>query len=109
IKDIVLNFIGNDVPVTVKDLGQVVDTLKDETTKAFVNGNKSLFILAYKQSGSNTIAVVDGLTKKVESLNPIIEKNFKGANLTVVRDGARPIRANVFDVTETILIGILLA
>ncbi len=109
IKDIVLNFIGNDVPITVKDLGEVVDTLEDETTRAFVNGKKSLFILAFKQSGSNTIAVVDGLMKKIESLNPLLEKNHKGAALTVVRDGARPIRANVFDVTETILIGILLA
>lgn len=109
LKDIVLNFVGNDVPVTVKDVGQVKDSLEEEKTKAFVNGNKSLFILAYKQSGSNTIAVVNGLNKKIEKINLQIAKDYNGATITTVRDGSKWISNNVLDVTETILIGILLA
>lgn len=109
LKNIVLNFIGNDVPVTVKDVGVVKDTLEDETSKAFVNGEKSLFILAYKQSGANTIAVVDSMDKKIAKINDMIGKNYNGAKISTVRDGAKPIRDNVLDVTETIVIGILLA
>ncbi len=109
LKDIVLNFVGNDVPVTVKDLGVVKDTLEDETTRAYINGEKSLFIQAFKQSGSNTIAVVNNLTKKIDAINLQIGKDFNGATLATVRDGAKPVRDNVYDVTETILIGILLA
>lgn len=109
IQNIVLNFIGNDVPVTVKDIGTVNDTLEDETTRAYVNGKKSLFILGFKQSGANTIAVVDSLKKKMEQINTTIQKNYNGAQLSIVRDGAKAIRDNVYDVTETIIIGILLA
>lgn len=109
LKNIVLNFLGNDVPVTVKDLGTVSDTLEDETTRAYVNGEKSLFILGFKQSGANTIAVVDSLTKKMDQINLSIQKEYNGAKLGIVRDGAKAVRDNVYDVTETILIGILLA
>lgn len=109
LKDIVLNFIGNDVPITVKDVGVVNDTLKDETSRAFVNGEKSLFVLIYKQSGSNTIGVVDAVNERIQKINENIGKNYNGAKLTEVRDGSKWVRNNVLDVTETILWGILLA
>jgi HAE1 family hydrophobic/amphiphilic exporter-1 len=109
LKNIVLNFIGNDVPVTVKDIGVVNDTLKDETSRAFVNGEKSLFVLVYKQSGSNTIGVVNAVNDRIAKINENISKNYNGAKISEVRDGSKWIRNNVLDVTETILLGILLA
>jgi HAE1 family hydrophobic/amphiphilic exporter-1 len=109
LKDIVLNFFGNDVPVTVKDVGTVTDTMKDETSRAFVNGEKSLFVLIYKQSGSNTIGVVNSVKDRIDKINTEIGKNYNGAKLSEVRDGSKWIRNNVLDVTETILLGILLA
>jgi len=109
IKNVVVNFIGNDVPVTVKDVGAVDDDLVDETSRSFTSGQKALFLYAYKQSGANTVEVVDALKKKIDKINPEIAKNYNGAKITILRDGAQWIRANVEDVTETILIGILLA
>ena len=40
-----------------------IDTLEDETSRAFVNGKKSLFLNVFRQSGANTIAVVDDLQR----------------------------------------------
>ena len=43
LKDIeatIVNFIGNDVPVTVSNLGKVVDSLEDERSITKVNGRK---------------------------------------------------------------------
>ena len=109
IGDSIVSFFGNDVPVTVKDVGRVVDTLEDEVSRAFVNGNKSLFLNVYKQSGANTIAVVDTLNKRLAQLNKELGTAPGKPSITVIRDGAWWIRVNVEDVKESILIGIVLA
>lgn len=109
IKKVVVNFFGNDVPVTVADVGTVENNLVDETSRTYVNGKKSLFIIAYKQSGSNTLAVVGSLKKRIELINADLKKQNISAEISTVRDGSSWIRNNVVDVTETILIGILLA
>lgn len=109
IRDMVVNFFGNDVPVRVSDLGTVEDSLEDETSRAYFNGQKALFIKAYKQSGANTVRVADDLKKKVEILNKELAKQPGHPKLTVYRDGSVWIRINLDDVKETITLGILLA
>jgi HAE1 family hydrophobic/amphiphilic exporter-1 len=105
IRNTIVNFFANDVPVKVSDLGNVYDGLEDEKTRAFVNGKKSIFLDVYKQSGSNTIAVSNALKKKIDKLN----KEYNGkAKIVIVRDGSKNIKANVDDVKESILIGIAL-
>ncbi len=109
IKKVVVNFFGNDVPVTVADIGLVQDGLVDETSRTYVNGEKSLFIFVYKQSGSNTLAVVNALKKRVEQINQDFKKLGQKSEISMVRDGSKWISNNVIDVTETIIIGIILA
>lgn len=109
IKSQVVNFFGNDVPVKISELGTVEDTLIDETSRTFVNGQPSVFILAFRQSGANTIAVVDALKDRVAKINTKLAKEPGGPRLEIVRDTSQWIRANVLDVEESILIGTLLA
>lgn len=108
VNSVIVSFFGNDVPVTVSDVGQVVDTVQDETSRGFLNGQKSLFLLVYRQSGSNTIAVADAVKKKVGQIEEQLKNEKKEASIAVVRDGAKAIRANVTDVRETIMFGIFL-
>ncbi|HAR42176.1 MAG TPA: AcrB/AcrD/AcrF family protein [Bdellovibrionales bacterium] len=109
IKNTIVNFFGSDIPTTISEIGTVEDSLADETSRAFINGKKALFIYAYRQSGSNTIAVVDALKKRIEKLNTEMV-NLKGKpTVSLVRDGSIWIRANVTDVEESILLGITLA
>lgn len=109
IRNLVVNFFGNDVPVRVGDVATVTDSLVDETSKAFMNGEKSLFIYAFRQSGANTIRVVDALKKAVEKINKEYETEASHPKISIVRDGSVWIRANIADVEETIMIGITLA
>ena len=104
----IVNFVGNDVPVTVKDVGVVTDSLKDRKTYGYFNGEKAMLLSIYKQSGSNTIAVAEAIKKKVEAVNKVLIAENSKTTLEVVRDGAVAIKDNVDDVYETILIGILL-
>lgn len=109
IKELVLNFFGNDVPVRVKDVANVTDTLEDETTRAFLNGDKAVFMFAYRQSGANTIRVVDGIKHRMEEINKELEGTAGAPKLVMVRDGSAWIQANVDDVYESIILGSLFA
>lgn len=108
IGNVVVSFFGNDVPVTVNDLGKVIDTVKDEKTRAYLNGKPSLFLLVYRQSGANTVAVADNIKARINGMKEEIAQVAKGGEVDVVRDGAQPIRANVDDVKEAIFLGVIL-
>ncbi|MBN8554520.1 MAG: efflux RND transporter permease subunit [Deltaproteobacteria bacterium] len=108
IENVIVNFFGNDVPVTVKDVGKVVDGLQDEKSRAFVNGSKALFINVYRQSGANTIAVAKEIKKKMAALNQEYQSNPNKAHIGLVYDTSKFIQNNVDDVEESILLGIIL-
>ena len=109
IQDVIVSFFASDVPVTISRLGRVFDSSEEQKTKGYLNGNSSLVLNIYKQSGSNSVDVSDGLQKRIKKLNSSME-HLKGApKLVMVRDGARPIRMNLDNVKETIFEGIFLA
>ncbi len=111
IKDIdktIVSFVGNDIPVTIDELGTVTQSLEDKDSGAFINGDRSIIILVYKQSDTNTIAAVKSVKKKLDELNKIIANEKGHPVITLAMDTEWPIKANVNDVKETILLGVLL-
>lgn len=74
----------------------------DRTTKT------ALFIDVMKQSGTNTIKVVDDVKVKIDKINANISNKKGSPRLSLVRDGSVWIKKNVGDVTESIIIGIIL-
>jgi hydrophobic/amphiphilic exporter-1 (mainly G- bacteria), HAE1 family len=108
IENTIVNFVGNDVAVRLKEVGKVVDGLEDEKNRAFYNGRQTVLLEIYRQSGSNTVQVVEQAMKVAQKLNTLLEKDPGAPKIEVVRDGAKPIRANLDDVKESIYIGILL-
>jgi HAE1 family hydrophobic/amphiphilic exporter-1 len=104
----IVNFIGNELPLRISQLGKIVDTFEDEKSRVFYNGTKSLTLFVFKQSGSNTIAVANNVIKKIEDINKSNLSQKIPYNITVVRDNSRPIKNNIEDVTESILLGIIL-
>jgi HAE1 family hydrophobic/amphiphilic exporter-1 len=97
-----------DRPVRVRDIGQVVDGQEDAKTMAFVNGRPAILFKVYKQTGTNTLKVVDGVLKQVAKMNEQIKDRPGKPKLQPLRDGGLWIRQNVDDVKDTIAIGILL-
>ncbi len=108
IENTIVNFVGNDIPVSVRDVGKVIDTVEDEKSKTAYNGNKALLLMVFRQSGANTIAVADAVRKRVGELEKEFKKDDPTAELLVVSDTSKYIRANVEDVTDSIFIGIFL-
>ncbi|PJZ69812.1 efflux RND transporter permease subunit [Leptospira perolatii] len=69
----------------------------------------ALFVDVYKQSGANTVAVADEVLRRIDKLNAEISPLAGKPKIRLIRDGSKWIRYNVEDVTEAIVIGILLA
>ncbi len=108
IENTLVNFLGNEVPVTVANVGTVTENLEDEKSIGYVNGTKTLVLQIYRQSGANTIEVAKMVKKRIEAINTEISKNAGAPKLTLVRDGSKQIDDNVFDVYESIGFGIVL-
>ena len=108
ISQTVISLFSNDTPSRVSNVGKVIDTLEDEKRRAFVNGKKSLFVDVYKQSRTNTIQVVRGVKNRLPKIEEAIIASGTPVKIEVIQDGSREIDANIFDVNETIAIGIIL-
>ncbi len=108
IENSIVNFFGGERALRVRDVARVEDALVDEKSRVYVNGDKSLFIYLFKQSGANTIKVVDSTLKRINEFQGLFEKMPEKPSLKVVRDGSMMVRANVTDVQESIYIGIAL-
>ncbi|MEW6515568.1 MAG: efflux RND transporter permease subunit [candidate division FCPU426 bacterium] len=108
IRNVIVKFVGNDIPVRLSEVGEVVDAHRDETSRAFVDGRQSLVVEVNRQSGANTVAVSDGVKRRMERLNRELALKHPGTRLVLIRDGAKPIRASIEDVSESIAIGIVL-
>ncbi|EMY78287.1 RND transporter, Hydrophobe/Amphiphile Efflux-1 (HAE1)/Heavy Metal Efflux (HME) family, permease protein [Leptospira weilii serovar Ranarum str. ICFT] len=108
IRDTPISLFGNEVPIKIGQLGEVKDTLEDETSRAYLNGKKAIFLMVYKQSGSNTVAVAQNVKKKVIEINQDLAKRKGSPVLTSTNDSSITIDNNIYDVKETIIIGIIL-
>jgi hydrophobic/amphiphilic exporter-1 (mainly G- bacteria), HAE1 family len=108
INNTIVQFFGNDVPVVLSDVATVREGLEDEKNLGFVNGKRSLFVDIYRQTGANTVAVADNVVKQIDVLNGILSKSKAKSKLTIVRDGSKAIKDNLYDVEESITIGIIL-
>ena len=108
IENRLISFIGGEAPVRVKDLGSVEEGASKETSRSFHNGASVVMVEVYKQSGANVIQVTDLVKKRVAELSELLKQQKTDIEVKVVRDGAKEIRDNVWDVQESILIGIIL-
>lgn len=103
-----VNFVGSDRAVRVQDIGRVVRSLEDQKTMGRIKGQDAILMNVYKQRGSNTVSVADSVRANIDKVNKVLTEKKLGGEVTLVRDTSRPIRMNVYDVQESILIGIVL-
>lgn len=92
------------MPIQLSDVGRVVVGSEDVTSLAFWNGKPALFLLVYKQSGANSVQVAEAVKKKVADL----QKEFPDVKFDYYNDSSKVVKDNVWDVEESIYIGIAL-
>lgn len=101
---IVANFKG--APVHLKDIGYVVDGTEEARSLSRLNGKNAVTLLIRKQSGSNTIEVVNGVLKKISDLKKILPEDIK---LSTVMDQSRFIRKSIAEVEHHMILGAIFA
>jgi HAE1 family hydrophobic/amphiphilic exporter-1 len=93
-------------PVRISDVADVEDGMADADTVANINGTSTVLLNIRRQSGTNTVAVVNGVKEQLKATMASLPAGYK---LRIVRDGAEFIEASIHNVEEHLVVGSLLA
>ena len=103
--DIVIREIGGH-PVRVRDVARIEDGEADPQTVASVNGSPTVLLQIRKQSGTNTVEIVNGVKARLAVLRGALPAGYE---LRIVRDQGEFIEASIRSVEEHLVVGSILA
>jgi HAE1 family hydrophobic/amphiphilic exporter-1 len=101
---IVADFKGS--PVRVRDIAAVADAEEEPRTLSRLNGANAVSLLIRKQSGTNTVAVVDRVKARLAEVQKGLPQDLQ---FQIVRDLSRFIKRSFHEVQDHLLLGGLLA
>ncbi len=91
----------NGAPVRISDIGRAIDSVQDDKSASWFNGNRSIVLAILRQPGTNTVEVVDS----VKQLLPQLEAQIPAAvQINILYDRSVSIRASVNDVKFTLML-----
>ena len=96
----------NGAPVRVRDIGRAEDGTKEQRSAARLNGVPTVILEIRRQSGANTVAVIEGAKK---SLALAQNELPAGIGLTVIQDQSRYIYAALHEINLHLILGSILA
>lgn len=102
--DMPLTF-GGQANVLLRDIGRAEDSSAIQTSRVRIDDRNEVFVPIYRQRGSSSLKVVDG----VRELIPIMEERLpKGTKLELVMDQTVVVRSALSSLVEEAVIGALL-
>lgn len=103
--ELVVASIGNS-PVRVQDIGYAEDGHKEQRTAARFDGRPAVAMEVRRQSGANTIDVVNGVKARLAKVTPLLPV---GVQLDILQDQSRYIEAAFHEVLLHLILGSILA
>lgn len=85
----------NGYPVRVKDIGRVEDSFEEPRGLARLDGSSAVSLIVQKQSGANTVEVVELVTKRLNELRTLLPADI---DTFVVKDQSRFIVRSIEEV-----------
>jgi len=92
-------------PVRIEDIGRVLDSVQNNKTAGWSNGERSVVLAVQRQPGTNTVQVVDNVMRLIPAFRAEVPAAL---HINVLGDHAETIRASVNDVQFTLLLTICL-
>ncbi|HWP65635.1 MAG TPA: efflux RND transporter permease subunit [Candidatus Limnocylindria bacterium] len=89
-------------PVHLRDIGHAEDGIVEPRTLTRLNGETAVQLVVRKQSGTNTVEVIDRIFAQLDRLRPVLPPDVQ---LRVIRDQSRFIRASIDTVREHLWLG----
>jgi len=96
----------NATQIKLRDLGQAEDGTEEVETAANIDGNPAVLLAIRRQSGTNTVAVIDGVKQRLAEIQGRLPSGYA---LRIVRDESEYIKASVDTVQEHLVVGAFLA
>ncbi|MDX1919936.1 MAG: efflux RND transporter permease subunit, partial [Candidatus Caenarcaniphilales bacterium] len=93
------------IPIKLESIAQIYDTTQEAKTKAFLDQKPIVSFDVTKIRGSNTVKVAEEINKKIIEINKTLPK---GTKLKVIKDNSLDIKESVKELTNAMLLGILL-
>ncbi len=104
INDIVVATQADGKQVFVRDIATVRDTIKDLSLEEKVNGKNGVRLIIMKQSGANTVQIVNDVQKQLAKIKKTLPPDIK---FQVIYDSSQIITNSVSGLTETILYALI--
>lgn len=103
--DLVIQTI-NGVPVRVRDIGYSQDGTKEQRSLSRLNGVPAVTLEVVRQSGSNTVAVIDDVKKNLERARAQLPQDVK---MEVIKDQSIYIKNALHEINIHLVLGSILA
>ncbi|KXJ99382.1 MAG: acriflavin resistance protein [Acidobacteria bacterium OLB17] len=96
----------NGFPIKFRQIGRVVETGEDPSSTYSLDNNPTVALAIRKQSGANTVALINGVKERMANIVPTLPKDFKVA---VIRDQSEFIENSLHAIEEHLVIGAIFA
>lgn len=103
--DIVITTV-NGASVKISDVARVVDTGEEISTLSYLNGVPAISLTVKKQSGTNTVEVIEKVKERLEEIKKALPSDI---DVKVIGDQSIFINGSVHAVYEHLILGSLLA
>lgn len=91
-------------PVYLGDVAGVEDSYKPQELNGWGDGKKAIVLILQKQTGKNTVAVIDRVKRKLKEIQKRLPSDVK---INIVTDNSYNIRLSIQNLQKTLLLGIL--
>jgi hydrophobic/amphiphilic exporter-1 (mainly G- bacteria), HAE1 family len=103
--DIIVSVV-NGTPIRIRDIAKVDDGTREQRTSSRLNGQNAVSLEVRRQSGANTVEVIEGIRREYESLKPVLPP---GVNFEIIRDQSRYIHSALHEIEVHLVLGAILA
>jgi HAE1 family hydrophobic/amphiphilic exporter-1 len=90
----------------LRDVARIDDGMAEAETAANLNGDPTVLVTVRRQSGTNTVQVVDSVKERLTDIASTVPPGY---DIRVVRDMSEFIRASIWSVEEHLIVGSILA
>jgi HAE1 family hydrophobic/amphiphilic exporter-1 len=96
----------NGSPIRVRDIGWAEDGTKEQRSLARLNGVPTVQVQILRQSGSNTVAVIEAVKENLARVERQVPGDVK---IEIIRDQSRYIYAALHEISVHLILGSILA
>jgi HAE1 family hydrophobic/amphiphilic exporter-1 len=96
----------NGTPVRIRDIGRAEDGAREQRSAAQLDGAPAVALEIRRQSGANTVAVIEGVKSRLDLLRQQVPG---GVRLEVIRDQSKYIDAALHEIQIHLVLGAVLA